>query len=369
MALPWRPWSTRERLESTGRTAIALDDVVVLIPARDEAQVLGQCLDSLRQQGDGLKVVVVDDESADGTAAVACDAGLPGMVVVQGLPAPAGWSGKLWALEQARVHVDRPLTMLLDADMALAPGLVPALRARMHRRGVVLVSLMAELPMARFWERLLLPAFVYFFKLLYPFRLSNSDFPGVAAAAGGCILMETRVLDELGGFSSLRGALIDDCTLARRVKGLGYRIWTGLTRSVKGTRGYAGLWPIWHMVERTAFTQLRYSIGWLMICSLLMVAAFITPMMGILLGPLDARLVAGAALAALVGSYVPTLRFYGITPAWGLAMPFVGTLFLCMTWSSAIRYWAGTRSRWRGRVYSRARDAREVEDSDCAVNP
>ena len=236
LILPWRPWGTRERLEADpARRDEPLRDVTVLIPARDEAQTLPRTLESLAHQGPGLDILVVDDQSGDGTGdvarAVAEASGITGLRVIPGATLPDDWTGKVWAQAQARPCLDRPMVLLLDADIALAPGMVATLRGRLTSERLGLVSLMAELPMSGFWERLLLPAFVYFFKLIYPFRVSNSPSPRVAAAAGGCVLLETEALDAIGGFARLRDAIIDDCTLARRVKDAGYGIWTGLTRS------------------------------------------------------------------------------------------------------------------------------------------
>jgi hopene-associated glycosyltransferase HpnB len=214
---------------------------------------------------------------------------------------------------------------------------------------------MAELSMRGFWERLLMPAFVFFFKLLYPFHISNSPSKRVAAAAGGCVLLETRALDAIGGFESLRDAIIDDCTLARRIKDAGYRTWTGLTHSVTSHRRYRGLGGIWRMVARTAFTQLRYSWLLLGLCTLLMLVCFLSPVLMSLSADPYARAIAMGAWLAMWLAYLPTLRFYRLAPAWGSLLPFTGLLFLAMTWDSARRYWKGERSAWRGRRYGAGR--------------
>lgn len=354
LVLPWRPWSTREQLQADPRLrGESLDDVTVLIPARDEASILPATLASLSEQGPGLAVVVVDDQSGDATGDVASRS--PGVRVISGAPLPDGWTGKVWAQSQARAFLDRPLVLLLDADIALAPGLIATLRQRLRDRGLGLASLMAHLPMEGFWERLLLPAFVYFFKLIYPFRLANSANKRVAAAAGGCVLLELRALDAIGGFAALRDAIIDDCTLARRVKNAGYRTWVGLTRSVTSHRHYHGLGDIWRMVTRTAFTQLRYSWLLLAACTFLMVLCFLVPVMIAFCDDSSARAVAVGAWLLMWTAYGPTLRFYGLPMQWGLLMPFIGVLFLAMTWDSAWRYLRGERSAWRGRRYDAGR--------------
>ena len=210
--------------------------------------------------------------------------------------------------------------------------------------------------MEGFWERLLMPAFVYFFKLVYPFHIVNSPSKRVAAAAGGCVLLELRALDAIGGFARLRDAIIDDCTLARRVKDAGFGTWIGLTRSVTSHRRYHGLGDIWRMVTRTAFTQLRYSWLLLSLCTLLMVICFLSPVLIAFSSELSARAIAVAAWLLMWLAYLPTLRFYRLPASWGLLMPFTGLLFLTMTWDSARRYLLGERSAWRGRRYATGRE-------------
>ncbi len=206
--------------------------------------------------------------------------------------------------------------------------------------------------MEGFWERLLMPAFVYFFKLVYPFHIANSPSKRVAAAAGGCVLLELRALDAIGGFACLRDAIIDDCTLARRVKDAGFGTWIGLTRSATSHRRYHGLGDIWRMVARTAFTQLRYSWLLLSLCTLLMVISFLGPVLIAFSPELSARAIAVAAWLLMWLAFLPTLRFYRLPASSGLLMPFIGLFFLTMTWDSARRYLLGERSAWRGRRYA-----------------
>ena len=280
--LPWRPWSTREFLDaSESLVSIELNQVTVMIPARNEEEVIGKTLTALLKQGDGLKIILIDDESSDNTEGVARQTGLMNLQIIKGKALPKGWSGKLWALEQGRHAVSTPLTLLIDADIELLPGILPALVNKMRSEDVNFISLMAELRMETFWEKLLMPAFVYFFKLLYPFSLSNSSIPWIAAAAGGCILVETSALNAVGGFESIKHALIDDCALARRFKTHGFRTWIGLTHSVSSHRAYEKLSSIWNMVARTAFTQLLYSRILLLLCTALLVLAFFIPVAGL----------------------------------------------------------------------------------------
>ncbi len=353
LVAPWHPWGTQERLEPDPDGGILpdLSDITAIVPARDEAQLIGRTIEGLLRQGRGLRIVVVDDQSRDGTGDIAKSVGGTDCTVVAGAPLPGGWVGKLWALEQGRSAVQTPLTLLIDADIELRPGLVGALLARLRRDNRSLVSLMAVLEMRSAWEKLLVPAFVYFFKLLYPFRLANASGRSVAAAAGGCVLVESAMLTRIGGFAAFRGALIDDCTLARRVKVAGGRTWIGLTHGVVSHRRMDSLRNIWRMVQRSAYAQLRYSVTLLGLCAALLAVAFWVPPAAILAGDTRVRALGLIAFTAMVITYVPTLWFYKRSPLWALALPITGTLYLLMTISSAVRYWRGSGAAWKGRVY------------------
>jgi hopene-associated glycosyltransferase HpnB len=332
---------------------VDLGDITVLIPARNEAETIKVTLPALTAQGRGLNIILIDDQSSDGTGQVARKAVDENLLIIKGKSLPSGWTGKLWALEQGRSHIRTPFTLLLDADIEPLPGIIGELKRAMQERDVQLISLMAELRMDTFWEKLLMPAFIYFFKLLYPFRLSNTGTSRVAAAAGGCILLETRVLDEIGGFNSLRGELIDDCALAKRVKSKGYKTWMGLSHSVRSLRPYNDMRAIWNMVARTAFTQLRYSKLLLILCTVIMLVSFGMPGIGLVLSPISVKLLSAFCLASMVLTYLPTLNFYRLSAWWALAMPLIGSLYLAMTWTSAVRYWLGGGSHWKGRAYSK----------------
>jgi hopene-associated glycosyltransferase HpnB len=351
--LPWRPWSNQEVLDAmegaSGDTP--LDEITVLIPARNEAAVIQKTLQSLSDQGSGLKIVLIDDNSEDATVEKARQMRVSNFRIIQSPPVPSGWSGKLWALEQGRLQVTTPYTLLLDADIELVRGIVKTLREKMNREGIPFVSLMAMPSMSGSWEKLLMPAFVHFFKVLYPFGRVNSNRTRVAAAAGGCILVETRILDQIGGFESIRSAVIDDCALARRVKLQGSKVWLGLTHSVKSVRTYQRLREIWDMVARTAFTQLHYSVGLLILCTSVMLLVYQVPVVMLASVNILIRCLALGSLVIMFLTYVPTLRFYHRSWAWALGLPLVAALFLAMTWTSAIRYWRGERTRWKGRIY------------------
>lgn len=349
--LPWRPWLNREKLEPACRGGDAdLSDVTVLMPARNEAQVLGMTLARLQDQGRDLSVVVIDDQSSDATAEVARKGGAD---VLSGSPLPVGWAGKLWALEQGLGRVRTPLTLLLDADIQLAPGMLRALLHHKRQRHLHFVSLMADLRRTSFWDRLLLPAFVYYFRLLYPFALSNSRSKLVAAAAGGCVLVDTEALRNIGGFAGLRGSLIDDCSLARHIKDAGFRTWIGLSRGVVSVRPYGALSSIHAMVARSAYTQLRYSPVLLMVVTILFGLAYWVPVVAFFQARAPADMVALFAMIAMVISYLPMLYYYREPPYFALLLPLTGSMYLAMTWSSAFRYFRGIRSDWRGRRYAR----------------
>ena len=352
LLLPWQPWRTREVLDAPANPLPTdLGDVTVLIPARDESATIAQTLRSVFTQGPNLKVILVDDQSSDNTVETARRVAAGKVHVVSGRPLPSGWSGKLWALEQGRPFIQTPFTLLLDADIELRPGILAEMRKTMAKDNLHFLSLMAVLRMVSLWERLLLPAFVYFFKLLYPFRLSNGGSVRITAAAGGCVLLETRLIEEIGGFRTIRKELIDDCALAKRVRSAGSRTWIGLTPSVHSLRSYDSLSGIWNMVARTAFAQLRHSTPLLLLCTGLMMIAFCLPAVGLLFSGRGATVLSVIGWGAMILSYLPTLSFYGLPGAWSAALPLIGSFFLAMTWTSAFRAWIGKGAEWKERSY------------------
>ncbi|MEO0972318.1 MAG: glycosyltransferase [Pseudomonadota bacterium] len=214
------------------------------------------------------------------------------------------------------------------------------------------MSVMANLAMRAPWERLLMPAFIYFFKLLYPFALANGRRRFAHAAAGGCMLVRRDALDAVGGIASLRDAVIDDCALAKRLKAAGYRTWIGLSRAVTSTRRYPHLADTWSMVTRTAYTQLGYSWLALLACTGLMLISMVAPVLGVWVGPEPTRWVSLVALAAMTVSYLPTVRYYELPWPIVFTLPPVSTLYLVMTWASAWSAWRGVRARWKDRQYA-----------------
>jgi hopene-associated glycosyltransferase HpnB len=353
LLLPWRPWSTRERLESGPSSQPAdLSNITVLIPARNEAEGIGRTLTALVRQGPGLEIVVINDQSEDDTAGAARAAGPAGMRVIEGETLPDGWTGKLWALEQSLTEVNTKYTLLLDADIEVLDGIVGRMFELLRARKKKMVSLMATLSMVGPWEKLLMPSFIYFFKLLYPFHLANSSSSRVAAAAGGTVLIETDVLREIGGFAALKDELIDDCALAAKVKAAGHGTWVGLSHSVVSHRRYPTLRSIWNMVARTAYTQLQYSPVLLLGCVLALLWTFVLPLAGLFAPDPTARAAAIVAGVTAAVTYLPTLIYYRRSPAWALLLPIIGALYLAMTVDSAYRFSKGIRSEWRGRVYA-----------------
>lgn len=346
-----RHWRVREQLEADSVAPARCRDVTALIPARNEQRHVGRCVAAVAPQVG--RVLVVDDESDDETAT---RAGAAGAEIVSGTPRPPGWSGKLWALQQGMTRVDSTWVLLLDADVEIGDRLVATMRRRAIVGGYAFLSLLVELRMHTLAERWLMPAFVYFFRLLYPFRRANDPTSAIAAGAGGCILVRREALERAGAFASLRGAIIDDCTLARRIKDAGFNTWIGLTRSARSLRAYAGMGDIGEMVARTAYTQLRYSRVLLALCTFSMVLAFWVPSLSLVTGPDAARAAGLAGLTLMMLTYWPLLRFYGLSSRWAPALPAAATAYLAMTWVSAWRYHNGVRSRWKERVYRRNHD-------------
>jgi hopene-associated glycosyltransferase HpnB len=361
--LPWQPHRTRERIGAAD-TGADLGEITVVIPARNEADCIGRCLAALEHQGDDLHVIVVDDQSEDATAPIAREfaKSIDGVSaslsvdVVRGVPPPSGWGGKLWALQQGLDRVVRPYCMLLDADIVLAPHTIPAVLLAARREGAALVSVMARLNCSGVWERLLVPPFIFFFKLLYPFALVARRSSGVAAAAGGCVLVRTAVLREVGAFDAWCDALIDDCSLAKHVKKAGHNLRLYLSDDVMSIRRYDRLSEFWRMVTRTAYTQLGYSLLLLLATTLVMFVVFMSPILAVALAREEAGVLAGAlALAAMTADFWPVSRFYRTPVPWRASLPIAAALFLAMTWHSAINYYTGNRATWKARRYDTPR--------------
>jgi len=363
-------WRTSQRLPRVAAGPRAWPDVVTVVPARNEAAMLPVTLPTLLGQDypGALTVLVVDDGSTDGTgevaARIAAAAARP-LRVIPGVPPPAGerWAGKVWAMAQGLSAAGAPdYVLFTDADIGWeAPDTLRRLVAAAEGDDRDLVSQMALLRAAAGWERVVVPAFVYFFAQLYPFRRVNVPGSRTAAAAGGCMLVRREVLDKAGGLAPIRGALIDDVALGRLIKSQRGRTWLGLSRQVVSVRPYPGLASLWQMVARSAYTQLRYSpavlagtlLG-LLFLYVLPPAGAITGLAGVLAGGDGAAAVTlGAGLAgwALMSlSYLPMLRLYRLSPLRAPGLPLIALLYAAMTADSARRHCAGRGAEWRGRT-------------------
>jgi len=342
--------------------------VVAVVPARNEAAVLPTTLPSLLSQvyRGAYRIVLVDDKSSDGTAEVAqriMRATSSAHVVRRACALPPGWAGKVWALAQgveaaSEIMPDAEYVWLTDADIRHKPHHLARLVARAEDADLDLVSVMAELSAQGGWPRLLIPPFVYFFQLLYPFPWINDPSRACAAAAGGCILIRRPVLERIGGLAAIRDALIDDCALARLVKRKGRdgggRIWLGLADGAWSVRDYEGLSGIWQMVARTAFAELRYS--WLRLGAALIAigSVYIAPPLLVLLYPWHGHIAgAGLGLAAWIlmsWTYRPTLRLYRQPILLAPLLPVAALIYMAMTIDSALRYLGGRGGLWKGRA-------------------
>lgn len=340
--------------------------VAVVVPARDEAGVLSSSLPSLlAQEYPGrAEVFLVDDGSSDGTGALAAElagrfGGLPLTVTSPGEP-PTGWTGKLWAVRHgvqlARAR-DPEYLLLTDADIAHAPDSLRRLVAAARAGGFDLVSQMARLRVESRWERLVVPAFVYFFAQLYPFRRVGRRGTRTAAAAGGCVLLRTEAAARARIPEAVRQAVIDDVAVARAVKGGGGHIWLGLAERVDSVRPYPRLGDLWQMVARSAYAQLRHSplllVGTVAGLTLVYLVPPAAVLLGVAAGDPAAAVTGALAWLVMAGTYTPMLRYYR-QPLWlAPLLPFTASLYLLMTVDSAVRHHRGRGAAWKGRTYPR----------------
>ncbi len=335
--------------------------VTAVVPARDEADVIARSIASLLAQDypGPFRVVLVDDNSRDGTARIAEGLGNQGaLTVLKGAPLAPGWTGKLWAMSQgveAATAGDPPPKYLLltDADIAHAPDNLRRLVARAEAGNLALTSLMARLSCANAAERLLIPAFVYFFAMVYPFAKVNDAKSRVAGAAGGVMLARADALAAAGGIAAIRTALIDDCTLGALMKGQG-PIWLGLTDRAESIRPYGSVGEIGRMISRSAYAQLNYSPLILIGAVLGMVVTYLAAPLVAIFAPNPWRWAGVAAWLLMALSFQPTLRFYRRSPLWGLALPAIGALYTAFTVQSAIDVWRGRGGAWKGRAQALA---------------
>ncbi|HXX82464.1 MAG TPA: glycosyltransferase [Casimicrobiaceae bacterium] len=358
----WRAAQRDDEPVPTLRGDIAWPRVAVVIPARDEAGLIGGTLAALLKQdyrGD-FNVIVVDDHSSDDTVAksrrAAAAARASDRVTVLTAPSlPEGWTGKLWAMHLGVRYVqalpEPPAYLLLtDADIRHAADTLTTLVRRAVRDRLVLTSLMARLRCSSFAEHAFIPAFVFFFQMLYPFAWVNRPDRKTAAAAGGCMLVERRSLQTAGGLGAIRGELIDDCALARLLKRHG-PIWLGLSKRVRSARAYPSIGDVRHMIIRCAYAELQHSPWWLAATAVAMTVAFLAPPVLILSGGGASQVLGALAWAQMALAMQPSLRFYGLSRWWGLALPAIAGAYLVFTIDSACRHMRGRGGEWKGRIH------------------
>ena len=355
-------WLCRERDDGKPPRPPAWPKIAAVVPARNEADVIADSIGSLLGQDyPALSVVLVDDDSSDGTADVARQAaarlgGGERLTVVTGRPLPAGWTGKLWAEKQgiAAAEALQPKYLFLtDADIVHAPDTASWLVAHAEAHGLVLTSLTAKWRCDNLAERVHIPAFIFFFQMLYPFRWVNRPDHQMAGAAGGCMLVRADALRATGGIDVIRDALIDDCALASALKKHG-PIWLGLTDRSQSIRPYPGWGDIRRMVARSAYAQLRYSPLVLAETVFGMALTYLVPPAMALFAAGWAQVIGIATWLLMAVSFQPTLRYYRASPLWGLALPAITFLFMLYTLDSAYQYVAGKGGAWKGRVQAKA---------------
>ena len=369
----WRCLDRDDRSHPPGPAA--WPGVVAMVPARDEASVIATSLGSLLAQdypGD-FAIVLVDDQSGDGTAQVARDAAAASphrerLSILSGARLPEGWTGKVWAMAQgakaAREKFAPKYILFTDADIAHDPDNLRALVARAAAGGFGMVSLMATWRCRSAAEKWMIPAFVYFFQMLYPFRWVSDPRKKIAGAAGNCMLTRVDLLEKAGGIESIAHALIDDCALGARLKSVG-PIWLGLSRRLSSLRPYPCFADIRRMVARSAYAQLRFSPLLLALVTLGLALTFFAPVLLAFFAPGLAGLCGILAFVLMSVSFAPIQRFYGL-PRWrALTLPLIAALYMVYTLDSALQYRRGRGGMWKGRAQAHfansAREARAIE--------
>lgn len=357
-------WRCRERDSASVMPSVPWPAVVAVVPARDEAEGIAHSIRSLLLQdyAGELRIVLVDDQSRDGTSEIARAAAQSlnkqdRLTVVTGSQPPPGWTGKLWAQHQGVARADElaaaPRYLLLtDADIVHAPDTLRWLVAQAETSSLVLTSLMAKLRCDRPVERLLIPAFIFFFQMLYPFAWVNDPTRRTAAAAGGCMLVRRDALREAGGLAAIRAELIDDCALARKLKRIG-PIWLGLTERVDSIRPYPGLRDVGRMIARSAYAQLDYSVLMLLATVLGLTLVYLAPVVLTVFGSGLERIVGVFCWLLMALLFQPTLRFYRLGPLHGLLLPLIAAIYMWFTCASALAHACGRGGMWKGRVQAK----------------
>ncbi len=363
-------WRTKSAKPSVSENVAISGCVVAVVPARNEAELIGPVVTSLLNQRVSMPVILVDDESTDGTEDVARRAAekagrADALIVVQSKPLPAGWTGKLWSMHQgiACARALNPTWLLLaDADVLHGPETVADLGLIASHGPYDLVSFMVKLHCESLPEKLLIPAFVYFFFMLYPPAWIRNTRRSTAGAAGGCMLVRTETLERAGGLESIRGAVIDDCSLARLLKQHGGKLWLGLTDQSQSLRRYETFSDVEHMVSRTAFNQLNHSSLLLAGTIAGMLITYLAPPLLLLTRSRPAIFMGAAAWAAMTITYSTMVRYYRLNLASALTLPLAALFYLGATIHSAIKYWNGSGGDWKGRV-------QDVQDRHSTETP
>lgn len=359
-----RFWRIHPFISSADSAADDAALVVAVVPARDEADVISRCITSLlRQHGTAVHVILVDDSSTDGTASVARHAAEAAnlahrLTVIPGLPLPAGWSGKLWAVQQgveAALRLNPGFILLTDADILHAPNNIQRLLAQAESGNYHLVSLMVKLHCQSLAERLLIPAFVFFFLMLYPPAWVANPRRKIAGAAGGCVLIRPDALRKAGGIAAIRHEIIDDCALAARVKRSGGRVWLGLAPDTHSIRPYTSFSAIGRMISRAAFNQLRHSALLLLVAIVGLALTYLAPPALLLSHHLAPASLGAAAWLLMAICFWPTIKLYGLNPLWTLLLPAIALFYMGATVHSAFKFWMGKGGEWKGRVQDPAK--------------
>ena len=341
-------WRSRPQLSPA--TPEVFPDVDVIVPARDEAETIQAAIASLLTQdyGGNFRVILVDDNSSDGTAELAGSAAK--LQIIRLDSKPPGWSGKLWALHEGIAASRAPIVLLTDADIVHQPAHLASLVAKLQGAQLDLLSEMVRLNCSSLAERMLVPAFVYFFQMLYPFARVNDPHSAVAAAAGGTVLLRREALARIGGIETIKDALIDDVALAKAVK-RGGPIFLAHSELAASIRRYPKVSDLWHMISRTAFTQLRHSTPLLLLAMAALTVIWLVPPWEAVFGS-GWRFGCGLAACGLAAlSYMPTLSRYRRLKLWALTLPLIAVFYMAATTASAVNYWRGKGASWKNRAY------------------
>jgi hopene-associated glycosyltransferase HpnB len=353
-------WRVKGLVAQEAPLRVIQGPIAVVIPARNEADTIGESVQSLLRQtcADAIHIFLVDDNSTDGTAEVARRAAgetsrPSALTIIHGQPLPDGWTGKLWAMQQGidqalRLHPE--FLLLTDADILHSPESVATLIGIAESEGYDLASFMVKLHCRSVPEKLLIPAFVFFFFLLYPPGWIRNPRRKTAGAAGGCILLRPEALARAGGVAEIRGEIIDDCALASRVKRGSGKLWLGATPDTRSLRAYRRFGEIERMIARTAFNQLRHSL-WLLVGTVVGLGLiYILPLALLVTVTRMLTLLGATAFILMLVTYTPMVRFYKLNALWALTLPVSAAFYMAATVHSAVNYWSGRGGQWKGRT-------------------